>query len=300
MLDKSKNWLEGDLQSLITNKIPENLSLEYKSSDALNLLEERHKKEFIKDVSAFANSEGGILIYGIAEENHLPHLLDTGIDPNIITKERVEQILLSGISPKISRLHINPVKLTNSGNVAYVITVSQSDTAHQASDHRYYKRYNFLSAPMEDYEIRDVMNRVKYPKIIPNFKSTRSSESTANEHIYSLAVTLKNEGSICAHQIKFEIIFPSKLILQNTTIFTVSNLDKSREILFDAKILTLIKKEIPIFPKDEAKHAVLSFKVDEKLYEFITTTSPVLIWNLYADDAPPSRGEILIETLIGY
>lgn len=300
MLDKSKNWLEGDLQSLIANKIPENLSLEYKSSDALNLLEERHKKEFTKDVSAFANSEGGILIYGIVEENHLPNLLDAGIDPNIITKERIEQILHSGIKPKISRLHINPVQLSNSRNIAYVITIPQSDTAHQASDHRYYRRYNFLSAPMEDYEIRDVMNRVKCPKIIPNFKSTRSTESTSNQYIYSLVVTLKNEGAIRAHQIKFEIIFPSKLIIQNATIFTLNDLEKSRKIPFDAKILTLIKKEIPIFPQDEVKHAVLSFGVDEKLHEFITTNSPVLIWNLYADDAPPSRGEILIESLIDY
>jgi hypothetical protein len=31
--------------------------------------------------------------------------------------------------------------------------------AHQARDYRYYKRHNFNALPMEDYEVRDVMNR---------------------------------------------------------------------------------------------------------------------------------------------
>jgi len=36
---------------------------------------------------------------------------------------------------------------------------------HQAYDHRYYKRYNFQSIPMEDYEVRDLMRRsIEYGK----------------------------------------------------------------------------------------------------------------------------------------
>ena len=38
-------------------------------------------------------------------------------------------------------------------------------TPHQAQDKRYYKRYNFQSAPMDDYEIKDILNRVKYPDL---------------------------------------------------------------------------------------------------------------------------------------
>jgi len=46
-----------------------------------------------------------------------------------------------------------------------VIDVPQSSTAHQASDKRYYKRFNFESVPMEDYEIRDVMQRTEAPSL---------------------------------------------------------------------------------------------------------------------------------------
>lgn len=300
MLETSRSWVESDLQSLVDNKITESLSLEYKSSEALSFSEEKHKKEFIKDVSAFANSEGGALVYGIVEEDHFPKQLDDGVDPKVITKERIEQIIHSGIRPKIAQLHINQIKLNNSENVWYVITVPQSDTAHQVTDHRYYKRYNFLSTPMEDYEIRDVMNRVKYPKIEPVFNCIRSKDSTSEEHQYSLAVTLRNEGSIRAHQIKFEVLFPAKLMMQNTMIFTVHDLERSREIPFDMKVLTLFRDQAPIFPKDEVKYTVLSFRVDEKLHNFITTSSPLLYWRLYADDAPPISGESFIEGLISF
>jgi len=46
------------------------------------------------------------------------------------------------------------------GNFGYVISVPKSQTGpHQAPDGKYYKRFNFQSVPMHDYEIRDVMRR---------------------------------------------------------------------------------------------------------------------------------------------
>jgi len=40
---------------------------------------ERNKNEISKDVSAFANSDGGTIIYGIEEEGHLPKRIDGGV-----------------------------------------------------------------------------------------------------------------------------------------------------------------------------------------------------------------------------
>jgi hypothetical protein len=60
---------------LIRDKIEENFTLEYKSSGAL-ARDEKSKREITKDVSAMANSAGGVLIYSLAEvrDDALKHL----------------------------------------------------------------------------------------------------------------------------------------------------------------------------------------------------------------------------------
>ena len=114
------------------------------------------------------NSSGGIIIYGIKEfdevtKRHLPETI-TPINCVEFSKEWLEQII-NNIKPKIAGVVIHPVLLDIGLNqVVYVVEIPQSDTAHQATDKRYYKRYNFQSVPMDDYEIRDVMHRA----IIPN------------------------------------------------------------------------------------------------------------------------------------
>jgi predicted HTH transcriptional regulator len=80
------------LNQLIADGIEENPELEYKSAAALRK-EDKKVMEITKDVSSFANSNGGILIYGIAEDQtnkHLPGKIDT-VDRKIITKEWLEQ-----------------------------------------------------------------------------------------------------------------------------------------------------------------------------------------------------------------
>jgi hypothetical protein len=60
-------------------------------------------------------------------------------------------------------LLIKQIPLTRKGPnaVAYVLEIGQatSRAPHQAFDHKYYKRFNFESTPMEDYEVRDLMRR---------------------------------------------------------------------------------------------------------------------------------------------
>jgi hypothetical protein len=53
---------------------------------------------------------------------------------------------------------------------AVSIPAATSRAPHQAADKRYYKRYNFQSVPMEDYEIRDILRRASTPDLWLNFR----------------------------------------------------------------------------------------------------------------------------------
>src|ERR1039457_4735867 len=128
-------WDKQRLQSYLDEKIEEGLSLEYKAANALDKADDTKRKEISKDVSAMANSAGGIIIYGISEFRdekwkHLPEKLSPIIRKDY-SREWLEQ-MINNIKPKIDGLTIHPVSLTDD-EVAYVVEIPQSTTAHQAS-----------------------------------------------------------------------------------------------------------------------------------------------------------------------
>lgn len=189
----SWQWNEEDILSLIQEGEKESLIMDYKECDALNRSDKK-KNEISKDVSAFANSAGGTIIYGIIENGHVPIDLDIGYDPNDITKEWLEQVINSRIQRKIDGIKINQVELTNSrkGKVLYVVYIPQSNRApHMASDKRFYKRYNFESVPMEEYEIRDVANRSQGPDIALNLSSDSLELNFGENQSFSSAIKIK-------------------------------------------------------------------------------------------------------------
>jgi Putative DNA-binding domain len=151
-----------DLQRLVDEGIQESLTLDYKASLSL-ARDDKPRDELCKDVSAFANSAGGQIIYGVVEKDRKPVKVDDGSD---LSREWIEQVIDSRVQPRLDGLVITPVAVS-SGRHAYVLTIPQASgrAPHQAPDKKYYKRQNFQSVPMEDYEIRDALRRATTPEL---------------------------------------------------------------------------------------------------------------------------------------
>lgn len=98
------------------------------------------------------------------EETSGPHTATalSPIDPAKCSKERFEQIITSRIKPSIQNIVIRPIKVSASGCV-FVVRIPSSNTAHQATDKRYYRRGNFSNDMLEDDEIRQIINRQTRP-----------------------------------------------------------------------------------------------------------------------------------------
>lgn len=94
-----------EIEKLIDAQVQENLHLDYKSSDAL--INKKARSEIAKDVSAFAISDGGMIIYGVEEHQHLPMRIDSGVDHQQFSRETLEQIVLSNIAPQIEDVRIS-------------------------------------------------------------------------------------------------------------------------------------------------------------------------------------------------
>jgi len=163
-------WEEQDIQVLIHEQRKEDLQLEYKRSDALAKTDAR-KAEISKDVSAMANSAGGVIVYGIDEQKNGVIQLDSGIDPNEVSIEWLEQVIDSGIRRKIDGIKIRPVRMTVAARQLYVVCVPQSNRApHMAADHRYHKRLGTTTTQIEEYEVRDVGRRLESPDLYLDLK----------------------------------------------------------------------------------------------------------------------------------
>jgi hypothetical protein len=91
---------EGDLRSLIANQVAEGKTVEYKQQ--LPGGSDSDKKEFLADVSSFANTGGGDLVLGMTEQQGVP----TGI-PGLtsgdldLELQRLDSIISSGLEPRI-------------------------------------------------------------------------------------------------------------------------------------------------------------------------------------------------------
>jgi predicted HTH transcriptional regulator len=93
------------LAGLVHARVPEGRQLEYR--ETLPGEKRRDKREFLADVSAFANSAGGDLIYGIREAGGAAAAV-VGLPGSNLDQERLrlEQLARGGIRPRIPGLRL--------------------------------------------------------------------------------------------------------------------------------------------------------------------------------------------------
>lgn len=214
-MQQPEKWQEAEILGLISDKTEENIALDFKRADSVQQTDAR-KSEISKDVSAFANSTGGVIIYGIEESPDPPHVAVSlsPIDPARTSKEWLEQVINSRIQPRIPGIQISPVELKTKhpGMLAYVVAIPESYTAHQASDKRYYRRYNFESVAMEDYEVRLVMNRASRPAY--SVELVPSQIQQGNPIVFSFRAVVQNESEIVGHDVSVVLFVPRHLVNQ--------------------------------------------------------------------------------------
>jgi hypothetical protein len=234
------SYERSDIQWLLDNAIEENISLDFKANGALDKTDGK-KREVGKDITAFANSAGGVIVYGILEKDHKADSLSF-IDGRAYTKEWLEHIINSNCSRRIEGVEIFPVR--NNGKMeetVYVVRVPESlDAPHMISDGRYYKRYNFESIVMQEYEVRQLYNRVRKSvldfdeiRISIGHKSTASLDNLLKAEKsefagllvkefpkavsrpfigFDLSVTIRNTGVIPEDRFQLQVKCPKHLI----------------------------------------------------------------------------------------
>jgi hypothetical protein len=196
-----KEIIKADIDFLIDNKIGESKTLEYKQK--LPGPKDSDKKEFLADISSFANASGGDIIFGIKEEVDKKGK-KTGKPETIVpiqdmtsdeAKLQIENLIRSGIEPRI-RVHVKEITGYGEGNRGFIIIIRIPQSF--ASPHmvifntmsRFYSRNSAGKYPLDVDEIRNsFLATASQAERIRSFVQNRLSKIMADETPVPLSTT---------------------------------------------------------------------------------------------------------------
>ena len=187
MLNKNIDQItEIDLQGLIDNSVIECKTLEYKARLPGN--SDSEKKEFLADISSFANSIGGDIVFGIICDNStgtpktLKGISITNWDQETL---RLENMIRDGIKPRISGIAIQPISLSNAKSSLVVRTKKSWNPPHRVTfkgHDKFYARSTNGKYALDVDELRDAFNlSATIAERIRNFRIDRVNKILAED-----------------------------------------------------------------------------------------------------------------------
>lgn len=190
--------IEKDLQFLIDNAVSERKTIEYKQ--VLQVSSDSERKEFLADVSSFANASGGDLIFGISTEEEIPKAL-LGIDITAPEITRLDSMIRDGIEPRLPSVIIQPIPLSNSKNILIIRITKSWLSPHRVTykgHDKFYSRSTNGKYSLDVSELRIAFTLSEaITERIRKFREERISRIYANE----TPVFFKGDAKIILHLI---------------------------------------------------------------------------------------------------
>lgn len=176
-----------DIEALRAGQVPEGRTIDYKRE--LPGGADAEKKEFLADVSSFANTVGGDLIYGVDETGGIPTAIvgvaAADIDAEIL---RLNGIILTGLAPRIRH---DVLRVPCGNTTVIVLRVEQSWIGpHRVifgGHDKFYARNSAGKYPLDVIELRQAFLRASsVAEQIRSFRENRLIEIAAGRTLVGL------------------------------------------------------------------------------------------------------------------
>jgi len=222
LLGKYIDALNGDdLIRLIDNRVQENRRIEYKRE--LQLQGEKEWKEFICDIAAMHNAEGGCILYGIEEEKSknntgVPRTI-SGIQIDNLDKlvQQIESRLKSNTNPPIHSIKPKVVEIDDKKVLIIGVSGVLGLPTMVTLDNRFYGRRNSGRYLLDVYELNQMfLNHSIIREQVETFRRNRIGEIRRREIFPMLTI----DASYVIHIVPYSFLREQSLDFANLSLVT--------------------------------------------------------------------------------
>lgn len=205
------------VEDLINNQAEESQILEFKGVKEFRPSDPAFLNKLSVIISSFANTNGGLLIYGVNTNRRKASDLEN-VDTEGISENSLYYAIQSRIQKPVEGLEVHFVKTeSKSEQTLVVFRIPESRQApHMAFDNRYYKRMNYKEAVMEEQEVRLLYNRtniadLEFFGVVNTNGVPLLSEGKIQTINFYPRFLIRNISSTIEHHYKLEVSFPVSL-----------------------------------------------------------------------------------------
>jgi len=173
LLDEFNNITLERLHEYISAAQEENVQLEFKTISKSDLTAKDDKQNLSIALSGFANSIGGLIVWGVVADKNNPLEIDCAHALKEITKvsifeARLNELTGESLLPRLDGIQHRIIKTTEDRGFAITFVPESDMGPHMAKlgENRYYKRNGSSFRCMEHFDIADMFGRRKKPKLV--------------------------------------------------------------------------------------------------------------------------------------
>src|SRR5215472_9096998 len=192
---------EDNFQQLIAAQAAESLHVEYKRETYGTNDDQR--REFLADVSSFANSAGGDLVIGMTAANGIPTQVNPFEGDADAERLRLEQMARDGLYPRITNLQTRAVPLSGGGFVVVVRIPKSYNPPHRIifkNNGRFWARSSAGKYEPNVEELRRIFTEA--PLLAERVRAFRT-ERIARIAAHETPVSLLDGGSLVLHVVPY-------------------------------------------------------------------------------------------------
>jgi hypothetical protein len=187
----------GDVEALIDQ--PETLYFDAKTLKSEALTADSDRNSLAKQVSGFANADGGVVIYGLsASRDTSGRDLVNALQPLSDVKLVASKILgLIGqfLQPPVEGIRVETrARIDGKGYVLVFVPPSDSGPHRSSRNREYYRRHGSATLPMEHYEIEEAFGRRRRPQLELYFRIKERRGNRPSGYHAAILIGMRNVG----------------------------------------------------------------------------------------------------------